>query len=322
VREKLIELRWRAAGHYSQTLPVTFTEPLRGANALEIGGPSAVFGADGLLPIYQVLGGVDGVQWTAETSWHNLDPADGYCPEGTRRGDLHLVDDIDLSEMDDARYDVTMSSHVIEHLANPLRALAAWRRVSRVGGHLLLVAPHMSGTFDRRRALTPLSHMIKDLEQEIDEHDLTHLEETLRLHDRSRDAEATDDEAWAELRRRNASTRLLHHHTFTTPSLLALLDHAGLELTAVATRYPHDIYVLGHWPQAGKRVDNGAFLRRRRRSPFRSDRITAHDSAGRWCWPAPTGPSSPRLSFAGRSPGATRVHWDDWDGDRAARRRP
>jgi SAM-dependent methyltransferase len=272
VREKLIELRWRAAGHYARPLPDAFIEPLRGADALEIGGPSAVFGADGLLPVYPALADVDGVQWAAETTWHNLDPAGGYCPEGDRRGELRLVDDIDLSEIDDARYDVTMSSHVIEHLANPLRALAAWRRVSRPGGHLLLVAPHMSGTFDHRRALTPLSHMIEDLEQEIDEHDLTHLEETLRLHDRSRDAEAADDQAWAELRRRNASTRLLHHHTFTTPSLLALLDHAGLELMAVETRYPHDIYVLARWPSPGERAANSSFLRARRRSPFRSDR--------------------------------------------------
>ena len=35
-------------------------------------------------------------------------------------------------------------------------------RVARDGGHLLMVAPHMAGTFDPRRAVTPLAHMVGD----------------------------------------------------------------------------------------------------------------------------------------------------------------
>ena len=69
---------------------------------------------------------------------------------------------------------------------------------------------------------------------------------------------------------------MLHHHTFTTPSLLRLLDHAGLRLLAVETRHPHDIYVLGSWPAPGERPDNRAELHRRRTSPFRRD----HGAAG------------------------------------------
>jgi SAM-dependent methyltransferase len=269
--EKLLELRWRAAGHFSRPLPSEFSEPLQRARALEIGGPSAVFGADGLLPVYPVLASIDGVQWAAETMWHELDPERGYRPEGTRRGELHLTDDLDLAGMDDGSYDATLSSHVLEHLANPLRALTAWRRVTRPGGHLLIVAPHMSGTFDHRRPLTPLSHMVEDFARGVGEDDLTHLAETLRLHDRARDAEPGDQQAWAERRRNNPTTRLLHHHTFTTPTLLALLDHAGLELLAAETRFPHDIYVLGRWAAPGQRPDNRVFLAARRRSPFQAD---------------------------------------------------
>lgn len=274
VREKLVELRWRAAGHYSRRLPGAFVDSLRGAEALEIGGPSAVFGATGLLPVYPVLAEIDGVQWSAQTAWHTLDAQRGYCPEGVRRGELHLIDDVDLPDIADSAYDATISSHVLEHLANPLRALTAWRRVTRADGHLLVVAPHMSGTFDHRRATTTLAHMIDDFERNVGEDDLTHLAETLALHDRARDAEAVDDDTWAERRRRNASTRLLHHHTFTTSSLLALLDHAGLELIAAETRHPHDIYVLGRWPSPDERPDNVDFLVARRRTPFRVDALT------------------------------------------------
>lgn len=270
ITAKLRQLRWRAAGHYSRPLPDGFIEPLQGASALEIGGPSAVFAAGGLLPVYPALASIDGVQWAAETVWHSLDREHGYRPEGTRRGELLVIDGVDLDGLSANRFDVTMSSHVIEHLANPLRALAAWRRITRPDGYLLLIAPHMAGTFDHRRAPTPLGHMIEDFERGVGEDDLTHLEETLRLHDRSRDSESGDHESWATRRRNNEATRVLHHHTFTTRSLLALLDYAGLTLHAAETRSPHDIYVLGRWADA--RPDNTAFLESRRRSPFAVDR--------------------------------------------------
>jgi len=268
--EKLIELRWRAAGHM-RVLPETFWQPLGGAEGLEIGGPSALFRAEGLLPVYPRLSSIDGVQWAADTLWHKLDSDSGYAPDGTVRGELHVIDSIDLDPLAAGSYDVVFSSHVIEHLANPLRALAAWRRVTRPGGYMLIVAPHMQGTFDHRRAITRLEHIVEDFERGVEEDDMTHLDETLRLHDRARDV-PMDDDTWAEMRRSNPSTRALHHHTFTTPSLLALLDRAGLELLACETRFPHDIYALARWPADGEQADNGAFLAAPRRSPFSADR--------------------------------------------------
>ena len=287
VAKKLTELRWRFAGHYSRRLPHAFVAPLQRADALEIGGPSKVFTSGGLLPVYPVLARVDGVQWTAETMWHTLNPGDGYRPEGRRRGELLLLDGVDLDPIRDHAYDAVISSHVIEHIANPLRAVAAWRRVTRPGGHLLIIAPHMSGTFDRRRPLTSLQHMVDDHARGIDEGDLTHLDETLRLHDRRRDAEQGDAESWAQRRRENPQTRLLHHHTFTTTSLLELLDHAGLELLVVETRFPHDIYALGRWPTTG-RPENRLILAARHKSPFRVDAKRA-ESAGRSGHPLATG---------------------------------
>jgi SAM-dependent methyltransferase len=277
VAAKLRELRWRAAGHYSQPLPEVFVAPLRGAKALEVGGPSHVFSSAGLVSVYDACASVDGVQFASETIWHGEQAEGEFTPQpGPPTGAMHVTDGATLAGIPDARYDAVISSHVIEHFANPLGALAAWRRVARDGGHLLMVAPHMAGTFDHRRAVTPLAHMVGDFERGTGEDDLTHLEETLALHDRRRDADGDDQEAWAAARRDNVRTRVLHHHVFTTESLLALLDRAAVQLEAVEVRHPHDIYVIGHF---APRPDNAALLATdatwRAASPFSVDRANS-----------------------------------------------
>jgi SAM-dependent methyltransferase len=270
VADVLRTLRWRAAGHFTRPLPAPFTAPLRGARVLEIGGPSRVFGIGGLVPVYPGAATVDNVQFATSTVWHDLRGDEPFAPDGTPIGTQHVMDGVDLTGLDDGVYDAVISSHVIEHTANPLRALEAWRRVTVPGGHLLIVAPHGEGTFDRRRPVTTIEHMIADHERGTGEEDLTHLEETLRLHDFARDVRQ-ERATWEAQRRDNVATRVLHHHVFTTPSLLRLVDHAGLQLLACETRFPHDIYVLGRF--AAQRPDNTAFLAIPRRSPFRGDRV-------------------------------------------------
>lgn len=271
--------RWRFAGH-GRPVEAAFSEPLRGANVLEVGGPSMVFRASSLLPIYPIAAAVDGLQWAAETEWHGHQASGGYMPDGDATGRLLVTDDPDLTGVPAATYRGVISSHVIEHLANPLRALAAWRRVTTPGGVLLIVAPHMEGTFDRRRPVTMLAHLVADREGGTGEDDLTHLDETLHLHDHARDVEPRT-EAWEAKRRSNARHRVLHHHVFTTVSLLDLLEYAGLVCSAVTVRWPHDIYVLGRWETPGEEAgrDSTTWLDRRkdalRSSPFRIDRQAA-----------------------------------------------
>jgi SAM-dependent methyltransferase len=241
---------------------------------LEIGGPSEVFSANGLLPVYPLFGAVDGVQFSAQTYWHQLDSGSGYVVDDRRRGELHIVDDAGLAFLGDGQYDVVLSSHVIEHLANPLRALSAWRRVSVDGAYVLVIAPHMSGTFDHRRPLTTLEHMVADYEGETSEDDLTHLEEVVLYHDRNRDGEWTRGPEFEMKLCANATHRLLHHHTFTTLSLVELLHCAGLRVLAAETRLPHDIYLLAQWTEWDRR-DAEVVRRAAQRSPFAIDRRQA-----------------------------------------------
>ena len=113
-----------------------------------------------------------------------------------------------------------------------------------------------------------------DLDAGTGEDDLTHLGETLALHDHARDGDPDDRAAWEAKRRDNRLHRLLHHHVFTTPSLVRLLDRAGVQVEALETRWPHDIYALGRFGDApdNERWLDPATSPALRASPFRADR--------------------------------------------------
>src|SRR5687767_4328249 len=51
----------------------------------------------------------------------------------------------------DGTLDYVLSSHVIEHFFDPIKALREWYRVIRPGGIIFIIAPHKDRTFDKVR---------------------------------------------------------------------------------------------------------------------------------------------------------------------------
>lgn len=68
-------------------------------------------------------------------------------------------DDIPLP---DESQDFIVSSHVIEHFPNPIKALIEWDRLVKVSGIIFMIVPHKERTFDRKKECTPLEHLIED----------------------------------------------------------------------------------------------------------------------------------------------------------------
>jgi SAM-dependent methyltransferase len=73
-----------------------------------------------------------------------------------------VADATTLDAIDDASFDFVISSHVIEHLSNPIEALVNWRRVLREGGVLVCVVPDSRYTFDKGRPVTSYEHLCWD----------------------------------------------------------------------------------------------------------------------------------------------------------------
>jgi SAM-dependent methyltransferase len=178
--------------------------------------------------------------------------------------------------MADARYDVVLSSHALEHVANPLKALREWRRVLMEKGVLLVVLPHRDGTFDRRRPVTTIEHMRSDLERDVSESDLTHLPEVLALHDLGRDPEAGSRGRFEARCRDNLKMRCLHHHVFDSRVAAALVADAGFDIQSIEATRPFHIVIVARRASALGRIEASkleALLDATvARSPFRSDR--------------------------------------------------
>lgn len=71
--------------------------------------------------------------------------------------------------------DYVANANVFEHLANPLKVLWEWARVTRDGGVIYLVIPDRRHTFDHPRKLTLPEHIVEDFDSNTTDSDGTHI---------------------------------------------------------------------------------------------------------------------------------------------------
>ena len=230
VRGKLLLLK-----HYRKLLPIrrVYERHTGGRKGLEIGGPSSIFGA--ALPVYLKAGSIDGVNFSGSTVWEgSITSGRTFAYFPGRIGIQFICDATDLSPIDSSDYDFVLSSNCLEHVANPIKALFEWKRVLLRGGALVLVLPNKASNFDHRRPFTSFEHIVDDYEKGTTEHDLTHLEEILALHDLSMDPPAGSLEAFKARSLDNFDNRTLHHHVFEPETIAKMLCYAGFEVVATA----------------------------------------------------------------------------------------
>ena len=200
---------------------------LQGKRGLELGGPSAVFSPatpNGFIPpVYAIAASVDNCNFAASTTWSQGEAGRTFRYLPDREPGLQYIHNAtDLASITDGSYDFLLASHILEHVANPLRALQEFHRVVKPNGSLLIAVPNQLHSFDHRRPLTTFAHLEADLAANTDESDVTHLDEILALHDLEMDKPAGSPEEFRARCLRNREARCMHHHVFD----LALLDRA------------------------------------------------------------------------------------------------
>ncbi len=93
----------------------------------------------------------------------NVDIADEFNRRTYKAGELRISGEVapidivapgDKLPVPDASVDFVVSSHVLEHFADPIAALFEWYRVVKPDGYVYLIVPHRERTFDRGRSAT------------------------------------------------------------------------------------------------------------------------------------------------------------------------
>ncbi|ORB05988.1 hypothetical protein BST30_12110 [Mycobacterium mantenii] len=189
-----------------------------------------------MLPLYQFVRGLDGVNFSASTIWEGrIRGGQNFNYHHKKRGQQFITDATDLHGIDAARYDFALSSNCLEHIANPIKALLEWNRVLKAGGGLILVVPNKEHNFDHRRPVTTFEHLVDDFTRRVGEDDLTHLAEILALHDLRRDPPAGGLKHFRHRSLKNFQNRTLHHHVFDVGLIEETLDCAGFGIVDVTT---------------------------------------------------------------------------------------
>lgn len=251
---------------------------LRGKSGLEIGGPSENFSRGYRIPVYPIVGHLDNCNFGDKTIWEGtIHEGQTYTYDLQRpRGNQYILDAVELKGIESEKYDFILSSHALEHLANPLKALSEWLRVLKVEGVMILILPHKDGTFDHRRPVTSLAHLVEDFDHGTKEDDLTHLPEILALHDLAKDPEAGTMEQFRKRSNDNFVNRALHQHVFITELVVKILDFLGLQIIKIDPVLFIDIVSISKKLPPGQQANNSAFLGEnasyRLHSPFASDR--------------------------------------------------
>ena len=214
----------------------TYQSCVKNKRGLEIGGPSTLFMTS--LPLYQVVNSLDGVNFSNQTVWEGtIEVGQSFNYLGNKKGYQYISGATDLSFIKSATYDFLLSSNCLEHIANPLKAIEEWKRVLKNDAALILVLPNKNSNFDHNRPVTEFQHLLDDLSNDISEHDLTHLDEILALHDLSMDPPAGNLQEFTTRSKDNFNNRTLHHHVFDISLIEMMLDHAGFEIVDTCTTH-------------------------------------------------------------------------------------
>lgn len=197
-------------------------------------------------------------------------------------GRIDIQGDGNVLPVRDSELDYLCSSHVLEHLADPLSALWEWSRVLRKGGLLYLIVPDKRFTFDEPRGLTQADHILADflngptkeanrehIREFIYDTDWRRLQPAAPPENKDRD-QRMHFEHWVSVLESGEGLDI-HYHTFTCKSLIEMLGRSGLirgpcpqfAVLGTAERYP---------PQRGDGA--GVLLRKVRGNRRDADRPT------------------------------------------------
>lgn len=163
-------------------------------------------------------------------------------PHGNRMVPDYVTSASNLYFAGDSEFGFVCSSHVLEHIPNPIIALKEWLRVIKDDGIVYCAVPDKRFTFDHKRKRTTLQHLVNDYKQNVDPGDLTHLNDYCQNCDYRLtwvDKKTIREQVQAYYTSAISGKTALfqpHHHVFVKDDLAPLLKYVGLDPLLVFLR--------------------------------------------------------------------------------------
>jgi SAM-dependent methyltransferase len=186
---------------------------------VEIGGPS-----DNGLIIYHFADLIDNIIFSDNTTWTNYNSKE-YNYYNNKVGKVIISDAVDITIIKNEEYDFVFASHVLEHIANPLKAVAEWLRIIKNDGYIIIIVPEKSICFDHRREYSKFSTLLSQYQKNVGEDDLSTLKEILINHDLDKDKPAGTFVEFTKRSLDNYNNRCLHHYVYNYDLLLEICNY-------------------------------------------------------------------------------------------------
>lgn len=199
-------------------------------NCLEIGGPTLLFTNDYPFPIYNLFNKIDNI---------NLyDMKDSFTTIKTSvNNSIYNTTYSDISQIDN-RYDILISSHCIEHVANPIKFLNDYKKIlnNDSDSYILTFLPNKSEFWDSIRDTTTIDHLISDFLNNTEEDDKTHKDENLLVNHPYKinvnHPDKPSNISYEEMVENNVNYRIMHHHCFDLNLCVQLHEYLNFETLA------------------------------------------------------------------------------------------
>lgn len=242
---KLINKILSIRNHQTINKYIDIENYFKNKDGLEIGGPSNFFRKKGFMPIYDIIKNLDCVNFSSSTVWTGkINQKEGFIIDGKIVGKQYILDAINLKGIEKNIYEFVLSSNNIEHIANPIKAIEEWLSVLKKEGILVIIAPRKESNFDHKRKIVTFEHLLNDYKNNIDENDLSHLEEILKFHDIKMDKDSGTIEEFKKRSLNNIENRCLHQHVFDLNVLKKIYQHFNLSILTTI-QIEHDYVIIG-----------------------------------------------------------------------------
>ena len=121
-------------------------------------------------------------------------------------------------------FDAIISSHVIEHIANPIKFIQNAKTKLNTNGFILSILPNKDCCWDHIREHTTYEHILNDYISNIQEDDLTHLHENLKTNHPWK-----SKPNYLDIFTNNFDNRGLHHHCFNPEVTKKMHEYCGFK---------------------------------------------------------------------------------------------